>query len=375
MTTTQVEFTETELLADHVIEEPLVAEGVLCHGGFTDDGTYVSPRTLNRWPAIGSWEAQRRNRSGHDPIDIPLETWPESFPNVDQTRFLIGQGAPESTISALTRIGTVEGFGGILRMLPVPDFSRCFLEDVRGTATDHIGRGLFEAHARDEAGFEDVAGHDQMWFVARDIAFEHPVTEDQTAVMLNRMGIPSAPGPQGPVATGPSRPPVAERWLPATIPGDLETVVRRMVGLLLIEISAFHGFIWAEAILGDKDLVAGDGAGGTLVSYIRQDETPHVAWLKTALSEMRDFTWVGTDGSRHQGEKMISTVMDRALFESVNLRRPEQLTMLVREVEVSLAGRSDAADVMAEMLSLGSVHQRPDGTWADRSDHRSPLPN
>ena len=49
--------------------------------------------------------------------------------------------------------------------------------------------------------------------------------------------------------------------------------------------------------------------------------------------------------------------------------------MLVREVEVSLAGRSDAADVMAEMLSLGSVHQRPDGTWADRSDHRSPLPN
>ena len=32
-----------------------------------------------------------------------------------------------------------------------------------------------------------------------------------------------------------------------------------MIGLLLIEISAFHGFRWAEAVLGDTELVAGDG--------------------------------------------------------------------------------------------------------------------
>ena len=35
--------------------------------------------------------------------------------------------------------------------------------------------GLYEAHARDEAGFEDEGGHKQMWFAARDIAFENPV--------------------------------------------------------------------------------------------------------------------------------------------------------------------------------------------------------
>jgi len=52
MTTAQVTFTETELLADHVIAEPLIANGVRCHGGFDEDGNYVSPRTLNRWPAI-----------------------------------------------------------------------------------------------------------------------------------------------------------------------------------------------------------------------------------------------------------------------------------------------------------------------------------
>src|SRR3954468_7216693 len=43
MTTAQVTFTETELLADHDIAEPLIANGVRCHGGFDEDGSYVSP--------------------------------------------------------------------------------------------------------------------------------------------------------------------------------------------------------------------------------------------------------------------------------------------------------------------------------------------
>ena len=46
--TAQLEFTEGELLADAVVTEPLIAGGVRCHGGFTDDGTYVSPRTKFR---------------------------------------------------------------------------------------------------------------------------------------------------------------------------------------------------------------------------------------------------------------------------------------------------------------------------------------
>ena len=70
-------------------------------------------------------------------------------------------GEPGPTISALTRIGTVEGFGGMLRLLRVPDFRRCFEEDITGTAIAHIDHGLFEAHARDEAGFGDLAGHDR----------------------------------------------------------------------------------------------------------------------------------------------------------------------------------------------------------------------
>jgi hypothetical protein len=364
MTTLQTEFSESELLADHTIVEPLIADGVHCHGGFDERGVYVSPRTKNRLPAIGAWEEQRLEQFSTPILDVPLETWPENFPNVAQSKFLIRQGAPEPIITALTRIGTVEGFGAMLRHLPTPDFPRCFDEDITGTAIAHIDHGLFEAHARDEAGYGDLAGHNQMWFVARDLAFEHPATEDLTVRMLTRMGID--PTPKTPAQVEQIRQKaVNERVLPHDIDYTLETVVGRMIGLLLIEISAFHGFQWAEAVLSDTDLVAGQGEPAALISYIRSDETPHVAWLRTALSEMRDRTWIGSDGRRHAGKDMISLLWDQALSDSIVLRRRENINFFVAELEHTLAGRPDRDDVLDEMLSLGSVVRLDDGTVAD----------
>jgi hypothetical protein len=364
MTTVQTEYAATELLADHDIVEPLIVDGVLCHGGFDAGGHYVSPRTKNRWPAIEAWEHQRQTQFATPILDVPLDTWPENFPNVEQSKFLIRHGAPEPTISALTRIGTVEGFGGMLRALPTPDFARCFEEDITGTAIAHIDNGLFEAHARDEAGFGDAAGHDRMWFVARDIAFEHPDTGDMRARMLARMGID--PTPRSATQLAEIRQAArAQRVLPDDIDFTLETVVTRMIGLLLIEISAFHGFAWAEAVLGDTELVAGDGVAAALVSHIRADETPHVAWLRTALSEMRDRTWVGTGGQLHSGAEMIELLWGRALGDSVMLRRQENLNFIMGEIEEALARRPDGGDILDEMLSLGSVVRRDDGSVVD----------
>ena len=91
--TDQLEFTETELLASHDFAEPLIAGGVRCHGGFDDDGAYVSPRTKNRVPAIervaGSSTA---SSSAPTMLDVPLETWPELFPNVAQSKYLLERG-------------------------------------------------------------------------------------------------------------------------------------------------------------------------------------------------------------------------------------------------------------------------------------------
>jgi hypothetical protein len=363
MTTVQTEYTAAELLADPEFVEPLVVGDVRCHGGFLADGTYASPRTRHRWPAIRAWEEERSATFGTPILDVPLETWPENFPNVTQTKFLLEKGVPDPTISSLTRIGTVEGFGGMLRLIEVPDWQTCLDEDVRGTAIAHIDGGLFEAHARDEAGHGEQAGHDRMWFVARDIAFEHPWTEDETARMLERMGI-GAGTSSGRTGALPART-TAPRILPDDIDPALETIATRMIGLLLIEISAFHGFRWAEAVLSDRDLVAGDGEAATLVSYIRSDETPHVAWLRTALSEMRDRTWIGTSGRRYPGTDMIGRLWDRALHDSLSVRRRDHLNFLMGEIELAVEGRPDADDLIAEMLSLGSVVRTADGSLSD----------
>jgi hypothetical protein len=198
MTTAQVTYSQDELLASHDYAEPLLAGGVRCHGGFDETGSYVSPRTLHRVPAIEAWQAQRAEQFGTPLLDVALDRWPEHYPNVAQARFLIEAGVREPIISTLTRVGTVEGFGGMIRHSVLPDLQSCFEEDVRGTAMDHLHGGLYEAHARDEAGHEDQAGHKEMWFAARDIAFEDPVTEDETVVMLERMGI-ARPGSGGQV--------------------------------------------------------------------------------------------------------------------------------------------------------------------------------
>src|SRR4051794_36217656 len=103
--TAQVDFTADELLQSHPVAEPLVAGGVRCHGGFADDGTYVSPRTLHRAPAIEAWGAQRAEQFGTPALEVPLETWPEHYPNVAQSRFLLEQGVRQPLVSTLTRIG------------------------------------------------------------------------------------------------------------------------------------------------------------------------------------------------------------------------------------------------------------------------------
>src|SRR5207237_5321452 len=189
MPTAPLEWTQDELLETHAVTEPLIAGGVRCHGGFDDHGRYVSPRTKNRVPAIAAWQEHHRHEFGTPLLDIELESWPEHYPNVAQAKYLLSEGVTRPLVSILTRVGTVERFGSMIRYSVIPDLQGCFTEDVRGTAMAHLGGGLYEAHARDEAGHDDEGGHKQMWFAARDVAFENPVTEDETALMMERMGL------------------------------------------------------------------------------------------------------------------------------------------------------------------------------------------
>lgn len=358
MTTSQTVFSEVELLADHATIEPIFAGGVKCHGGIAADGTYVSPRTKYRVPAIEAWQDKHRAEFGTDIIDIPLETWPENFPNLAQARYLIEQGVREPLIATLTRIGTVEGFGANIRLLQPSDMQRYFDESVQGTAIDHLGKGLFEAHGRDEAGFEEEAGHKDMWFAARDIAFENPSTSINVDEMLARMGFGQGGGGSGAIPA---------RLLPDDIDGGLEGIAGLMIRVLLIEIQAFHTFAWSEAWLSDTTLVAGDGEAATLVSYIRQDETPHVGYLKTALTEMRDRTWIGTSGKKYKGHEMIGRLWDAALDQSLGTGRTANRAAVLGEVEFWCNQKANGRDVIEGFHALGDASDS-DGSDAHAGD-------
>src|SRR6202167_2686578 len=344
MGTVQVEFTEEELMADLTVAEPLIAGGVRCHGGFDHDGRYISPRTKFRLPAISAWGEQNSTLFGSELIDVPLEWWERSFPNVEQARFLIRAGVPEPLMATLTRIGTVEGFGANIRLLQPTDLQRHFVEDIGGAAIDHLGRGVLEGHGRDEAGGDEKAGHKDMWFAARDIAFERSCQELDIEAMLARMGFGSGrPGAD------------AVRLLPAGIPHELEMMVSLMVRVLFIEISAFHTFAWAEEWMSDTELVAGDGEAARLVLFIKGHQTPHVGYLRTALSEMRDRTWRGGDGRRHAGSEMIGRIWEPLLAHSLGPAREDGRRGALAEVEFWCAQHKNGADILTEFHSLGTA--------------------
>ena len=353
MTTLQTVFTEQELLLDQSTAEPLVVGGVRCHGGFDDEGRYVSPRTRFRGPAIEAWQAQHREQFGTDLLGVPLDTWPAHHPNVAQARHLVRSGLHEPLIATLTRIGTVEGFGANIRLLNPSNMQRFFVEDIAGTATDHLGGGLFEAHGRDEAGWEEEAGHKDMWFAARDVAFEGRSAQVDLDAMLQRLGFRAGAGGSGAGGGGSYGGAAApERTLPDDVPAELERIASLMIRVLLIEISAFHTFAWAEEWLSDTDLVAGDGAAGRLVTYIRSDETPHVGYLQTSLSEMRDRTWIGESGAHHSGAEMIGLLWDKALAQSLGPNRLDNKQASIAEVAHWCDQRADGDAILEEFLAL-----------------------
>jgi hypothetical protein len=355
MTHAQIQFSADELLADHDFEAPLFAGTVRCHGGFDAQGAYVPPRTKHRWPAIHAWEAEHARAFGKLALDVELAAWPEHYPNVAQARYLLGEGVAAPMVGSLTRIGTLEGFGAGIRFAAFNNLQNHVVEGVRGTATGHLGNGLYEAHARDEAGHEQQGGHQQMWFAARDIAFGKPVLGATIQGLLQRMM------PGGPRVAGGGPPMLRTMGQAPTQGPPIEPLVRaqlmQMIGLLFIEVSAFHTFAWAEALLGDSKLVAGDGEAGKLVSYIRADEAPHVAYLKVTLNELRERTFRGTDGRLYPGREVVDPMWQQALAASLGPGREQNRRFQIENVESALEKHVRRDDILARFHALETVPQ------------------
>jgi len=312
-----------ELLSSPETETPLIAGGVRCHGGFDADGNYVSPRTLWRSPAIRAWQEQHLARSSLPLVEIPRDTIPPHLPNVAQATLLLKEGVREPMVRTLTEIAIVEGFGATIRELPVPPIESFIREDIEGTALAHLTGGLFEAHARDEAGWGEEGGHKQMWEAARDLALSKPkVPGDILMAIMGRRGNNSARG---------------RRALPQ-LKEDVERVIGFMMNVLIIEVFAAETFQWAEEVLADPNVSDSPKEASDMIRYIRSDESPHVEYLRTALSEISARTLIAEDGSELSGREAVQSLLDRSLKFIIRQRREERRAQLHESIRNSAKG-------------------------------------
>ncbi|MDD9938680.1 MAG: hypothetical protein OXT09_34030 [Myxococcales bacterium] len=301
-------YTPKELLSDGEYAEPLYAGGVLCHGGFESDGAYRPPRTLHRTPAIAAWQGQI-GAGGGELVTISDEQVPPQYPSVDQAKLLLKAGVREPIVRALTVISILEGFGAIIRDVRVPDLKELLLEPFDGTALAHLDKGLFEAHARDEAGYRDQGGHKQMWEAARDLALENPTVPSDVFMRLM--------GDRGRARGG------GDPLFPQ-LDKKLYRMLMMMSQVLVIEVFARGTFEWGIDVLSDPEVSAEPEKAGTMVRYIQADESPHVEYLRTGLSEIRTRTLRTVDGKTIAGREVVDGILHHILHRMRESRPREQ---------------------------------------------------
>ncbi len=329
----RLDYTEEDLLSSVAYDEPLIANGVRCHGGFVG-GRYRSPRSAGRGPAIAAWQAQLRAR-GVPLIEIAPALVPPHYPNAAQAVLLLREGVRDPLVRTLTTIAIIEGFGAMIRDQRVPDLSRCVRDPLAGTAAGHLSAGLFEAHARDEAGHRSEGGHKQMWEVARDLALDNPRVPDDVLMRL---------------MTG-RRSGARQRLFPQLDEG-FEELLAVMVNELVIEVFAADTFHWAEAVLGDPEVSARPREAAAMVGYIRSDETPHVEYLRTALSELRACTLLGTRGEALRGAEVVDALLGRTLRALTTQRPRLQRDETRADIAAAMSGHRDAAGLQRRFDAL-----------------------
>jgi hypothetical protein len=337
----RLNFSTDEILANVPTREALIVKGVKCHGGFDADGNYRSPRTAFRVPAIKAWQEQHVATSGTALFEIPADTVSPQVPNVAQVKFLLKSGVREPMVRWLSEIAIVEGFGAMIRELPVPPLSSFIREDTAGTALAHLTSGLFEAHARDEAGWTEEGGHRQMWDAARDAALSNPAISPEiyTAIIARRgAGQPPAMFPE--------------------LGEPVERLIRFMANVLAIEVFAASTFAWAEEILSDPEVSDAPDDAANLVRFIRADEAPHVQYLRTALSEIQARTLLTLDGKPVSGRKVVNDLAERGIRTMLRQRLNERPVM-VRDLIRKTANVKDVDALLREFDALGTPWTPP----------------
>jgi hypothetical protein len=89
-----------------------------------------------------------------------------------------------------------------------------------------------------------------------------------------------------------------------------------------------------------------------MVGYIRSDETPHVEYLRTALSELRARTLLGARGEALAGSEVIDGLLGRTLHVLTTQRPRLQREETRADIAAAVAGHRDAAGLQRRFDAL-----------------------
>lgn len=283
-------FTEAELMLDHPDLAPHVVAGRRMHGGFLPDGTYQPPRALVREPALRAWEAALIERGGALLDSDSSLLGGVRLPSVEQSKVLLRNGLGQTFWNTLTITGKIEAKGRLLADVEFPSLAPHIVDDISQMAIGHLGKGLLKAHGIDEGGVPGIGAHDEMWFVARDLAF----------------GEGAYPDVDPPETI--SRPEVGRRFMPEVAPA-VEGLLSLLMNLLVIEFRAEIGFAATQELLRTPDLFVDRRAqaeeAAEIVERIRTDEEIHVRSLRLYLGECAEVTFRTVDGGTIAGRELI----------------------------------------------------------------------
>jgi hypothetical protein len=187
-----------------------------------------------------------------------------------------------------------------------------------------------------------------MWEAARDLALEKPKIPGD--VLMRVMG------------QGPGRRRGERRRVVPDIDEDLEALFAMMAQVLAVEVFAMGAFDWGERLLADPEVSAAPEAAGAMVRYIRSDESPHVEYLRTALSEARARTLRTVDGGTLPGRRVIDEILHRTLRGLTRERRDQQRRDLRESVVEAVRARGRADDVMQRFDVLETPWTPPERT-------------
>lgn len=295
--TSQLVYTEDELMSEHDFARPHIVSGHRMHGGFMANGSYQPPRALVREPALDAWAKALRERGG-DLLDADSSLLDGvRVPNIEQSKLLVRSGLGQHFWNGLTITGKIEARGRLLADASFPDMQDFIVDDISTLAIGHLNKGLLRAHGIDEGGQPEsgVGGHDAMWFVLRDLAFgagAYPDVEPPDNIARAEAG---------------------PRLMPEISP-VAEGLLSLLMNLLVIEFRAEIGFASVQAVLRSPDLFTDRRAAATeaaeIVGRIRADEEIHVTSLRLYLGELASVTFRTDDGGVIAGSELIGRFWD-----------------------------------------------------------------